>query len=146
MASPLEKTRKDPESIKVKILKAPRRIFGVYGFHGTSIRTVAQEMGIDIFTLHYPRGDKTDLYEAVVLDINHDLSQSLINVVKKMIHWLPRQDCLAISIDYLTDYLLAHLKIPNLILFRYFGKTREEAGIDFKVPDLVVALPVRYDL
>ena len=25
--------------------------------------------------------------------------------------------------------------ISNLIIFRYFGKTREEAGIDFKVPE-----------
>ncbi len=134
MASPLEKARKDPESVKAKILLAARRIFGVYGFHGTTIRMVAQELGMDISTLHYHWGDKRDLYEAVVLDINHDLGQNLINV-EKMIHGLALPDRLAISIDYMTEYLFAHPEISNLIIFRYFGKTREEAGIDFKVPE-----------
>ncbi len=134
MASPLEKARKDPESVKAKILLVARRVFGVYGFHGTTIRMVAQELGMDISTLHYHWGDKRDLYEAVVLDINHDLGQNLINV-EKMIHGLPLPDRLAISIDYMTDYLFAHPEISNLIIFRYFGKTREEAGIDFKVPE-----------
>ncbi|PKN75048.1 MAG: TetR/AcrR family transcriptional regulator [Deltaproteobacteria bacterium HGW-Deltaproteobacteria-10] len=134
MASPLEKARKDPESVKAKILMAARRIFGVYGFHGTTIRMVAQELGMDISTLHYHWGDKRDLYEAVVLDINHDLGQNLINV-EKTIHGLPLPDRLAISIDYMTDYLFEHPEISNLIMHRHFGKTREEAGIDFKVPE-----------
>lgn len=134
MVSTLEKARKDPESVKAKILLVARRIFGVYGFHGTTTRMVAQELGVDVSTLHYHWGDKRDLYEAVVLDINRDLGQNLINV-EKMIHGLPLQDRLAIAIDYMTDYLFAHPEISNLIIFRYFGKTREEAGIDFKVPE-----------
>ncbi len=134
MASPLEKARKDPESVKAKILMAARRTFGVYGFHGTTIRMVAQELGMDISTLHYHWGDKRDLYEAVVLDINNDLGQNLIKV-EKMIHGLPLPDRLAIAIDYMTDYLYLHPEISNLIIFRHFGKTREEAGIDFKVPE-----------
>lgn len=134
MTSPLEKARKYPESVKAKILMAARRIFGVYGFHGTTIRMVAQELGMDISTMHYHWGDKRDLYEAVVLDVNHDLGQNLINV-EKMIHGLPLPDRLAISIDYMTDYLFAHPEISNLIIFRYFSKTRDEAGIDFNVPE-----------
>jgi len=134
MVSPLEKARKNPESVKAKILMAARRIFGVYGFHGTTTRMVAQALGVDVSTLHYHWGDKRDLYEAVVLDINQDLSQNLIDV-EKMIHGLPLHDRLAIAIDYMTDYLFAHPEISNLIIFRYFGKTREEAGIDFKVPE-----------
>lgn len=134
MVSTLEKARKDPESVKAKILLVARRIFGVYGFHGTTTRMVAQELGVDVSTLHYHWGDKRDLYEAVVLDINRDLGQNLINV-EKMIHGLPLQERLAIAIDYMTDYLFAHPEISNLIIFRYFGKTREEAGIDFKVPE-----------
>jgi len=134
MASALEKARKDPESMKGKILTVARRIFGEYGFHGTTTRMIALEVGIDISTLHYHWGEKGDLYEAVVLDISKDLGQELIKVEKR-IHGLPLQDRLAISIDLMTDYLFAHPEISNLILFRYFGKTREEAGLDFKVPE-----------
>ena len=78
MASALEKARKDPESMKGKILTVARRFFGEYGFHGTTTRMIAQEVGIDISTLHYHWGEKGDLYEAVVLDISKDLGQELI--------------------------------------------------------------------
>ena len=88
MESPLEKARKDPESMKARILTAARKIFGEYGFHGTTTRMIAQEVGIDISTLHYHWGEKKDLYEAVILDINKDLGQSLIDV-EKIIHGRP---------------------------------------------------------
>ena len=134
MSTPLEKARKDPESMKARILTAARRIFGEYGFHGTTTRMIAQEVGIDISTLHYHWGEKKDLYEAVILDINKDLGQSLRDV-EKVIHGRPLAERLAISIDVMTDYLFEHPEISNLILFRYFGKTRHEASLDFSVPE-----------
>ena len=134
MASALEKARKDPESMKGKILTVARRIFGEYGFHGTTTRMIAQEVGIDISTLHYHWGEKGDLYEAVAVDISKDLGQELINV-EKIIHGMPLRERLDISIDRMTEYLFEHPEVSNLIFFRYFGRTRDEAGLDFKVPE-----------
>jgi hypothetical protein len=37
----------------------------------------------------------------------------------------------------MTDYLFEHPEISNLILFRYFGKTRDDAVLDIVVPELV---------
>ena len=62
MTTPLEKARKDPGSMKAKILKVARRVFGEYGFQGTTTRKIAQEVGIDISTLNNHWGDKADLY------------------------------------------------------------------------------------
>ena len=134
METALEKARKDPESMKARILNVARRIFGEYGFHGTTTRMIAQEVGIDISTLHYHWGEKKDLYEAVILDINKDLGQSLRDV-EEVIHGRPLAERLAIAIDDMTDYLFAHPDISNLILFRYFGKTRHDASLDFNVPE-----------
>ena len=106
MISPLEKARKDPDSMKAKILKAARRIFGEYGFHGTTTRLIAQETGIDISTLHYHWGDKANLYEAVILDITDDLKSELAEV-EKLIHGLPLAKRMEIAIDRVTDYLFA---------------------------------------
>jgi AcrR family transcriptional regulator len=134
METRLDKARKDPESMKARILAASRRIFGEYGFHGTTMRMIAQDVGIDISTLHYHWGEKKDLYEAVILDINKDLRQSLIDV-ERMIHGRELAERMAIAIDVMTDYLFAHPEVSNLILLRYFGKTRHESSLDFKVPE-----------
>jgi AcrR family transcriptional regulator len=134
MTTPLEKARKDPDSMKARILDCARRIFGQYGFHGTTTRMIALEVGIDISTLHYHWGVKKDLYESVVVDINKDLRQKLIEV-EKAIHGLPLSERLDISIDLTTDYLFEHPEISNLILFRYFGKTRSDGNIDSIIPE-----------
>ncbi len=136
MVSPLEKARKDPDSMKARILTKARRIFGEYGFHGATTRMIAEEVGIDISTLYYHWGEKGDLYEAVILDITEDLRQKL-SEVEDIVHSLPREIRLATSLDLMTDYLFEHSEISNLILFRYFGKTRDESILDFQVPELV---------
>jgi TetR/AcrR family transcriptional regulator, regulator of cefoperazone and chloramphenicol sensitivity len=136
MVSPLEKARKDPDSMKGRILSKARRIFGEYGFHGATTRMIAEEVGIDISTLYYHWGEKGDLYEAVILDITEDLRQKLAEV-EDIVHSLPREIRLATSLDLMTDYLFEHSEISNLLLFRYFGKTRDESILDFHVPELV---------
>ena len=134
MTTPLEKARRDPESMKARILAAARRIFGEYGFHGTTTRMIAREVGIDISTLHYHWGSKRDLYESVVVDINKDLRQKLAEV-EQAIHSLPLAERLAIAIDMTTDYLFSHPEVSGLILFRYFGKTRPAGNIDILIPE-----------
>ena len=134
MRTALEKARKDPESMKARILAAARDIFGEYGFHGTTTRMIAKKVGIDISTLHYHWGDKKDLYEAVILDMNRDLGRELIEV-EKNIHGRPLGERIKISINMMTDYLFAHPEISNLVLHRYFSKTRHEMIIDVKVPE-----------
>lgn len=134
MRTALEKARKYPDSMKARILAAARSVFGEYGFHGTTTRMIAKKVGIDISTLHYHWGDKKDLYEAVILDMNRDLGRQLIEV-EKSIHGRPLGDRLNISINMMTDYLFAHPEISNLVLLRYFSKTRHEMIIDFKVPE-----------
>ena len=145
MATALEKARKDPDSMKAKILTVARRIFGEYGFHGTTTRMIAKEVGIDISTLYYHWGEKGDLYEAVVLDIHEDLRQALVDV-EKIIHGKPLAERMDISIDMMTDYLFKCPEVSNLILFRYFGKTRNKESLDFHVPELVSDIARSMDL
>jgi TetR/AcrR family transcriptional regulator, regulator of cefoperazone and chloramphenicol sensitivity len=135
MVTPLEKARKDPDSMKGKILAKARRIFGQYGFHGATTRMIAEDVGIDISTLYYHWGEKGDLYEAVVLDINEDLRIKL-NEVENVIHGLPVPRRLGISLDLMTEYLFEHPEISNLILSRYFGKTRDESVLEFRMPEV----------
>ena len=136
MASSLEKAKQNPDSMKAKILTAARRIFGEYGFHGTTTRMIAKAVDIDISTLYYHWGEKGDLYEAVITDINDGMRQKLIEVEKK-IKGRPLAKRLEIAIDEMADYLFEHPEISNLTLFRYFTKTRHGSLIDFRVPEFI---------
>jgi TetR/AcrR family transcriptional regulator, regulator of cefoperazone and chloramphenicol sensitivity len=136
MATALEKARRDPDSMKARILKVARRVFGEYGYHGTTTRMIAGEVGIDISTLYYHWGEKGDLYTAVILDINEDL-RGRLREVEKVIHDFPLFNRMEIAIDMMTDYLFEFPEISNLILFRYFGKTRHDHTLDLQVPEFV---------
>ncbi len=122
--------------MKGRILEVARRIFGEYGFHGTTTRMIAQTVGIDISTLYYHWGEKGDLYEAVVLDIYEDLREKLIEV-EGLIRGKPLSERLEIAINEMTDYLFEQPEISNLILFRYFAKTRHASPLDFRVPEFM---------
>ncbi|HON39728.1 MAG: TetR/AcrR family transcriptional regulator [Desulfomonilia bacterium] len=137
METALEKAKKDPESMKARILAVARKIFGEYGFHGTTMRMIAKEVGIDISTLHYHWGEKKDLYEAVIIDINNDLGRKFVEV-EKIIHGRPLEERIEIGIDTMVDYLFLHPEISNLVLHRYFGKIRHEELVDFKVPEFTI--------
>ena len=118
--------------MKSRILQVARCFFGDYGYHGATTRMVAKEAGIDISTLHYHWGDKKDLYEAVVLDINKDLARSW-RMWKKRIHGRPLEERMTLAIDEMTEYLFKHREISNLVLFHYFSKTRDP--LDLRIPE-----------
>jgi TetR/AcrR family transcriptional regulator, regulator of cefoperazone and chloramphenicol sensitivity len=136
MASSLEKAKQNPDSMKAKILTAARKIFGEYGFHGTTTRMIAKAVNIDISTLYYHWGEKGDLYEAVIRDISEGLRHKLVEV-EKIVKGRPLAERLEIAIDEMSDYLFANPEISNLTLFRYFTKTRHGSIFDFKVPEYI---------
>ena len=45
MSSRLEKARKDPNSMKAKILSSARKLFGEYGYNDTTTRMIAYPCG-----------------------------------------------------------------------------------------------------
>ena len=136
MATPLEKARKNPDSMKAKILQSARKLFGKYGFHGTTTRMIASDVGIDISTLYYHWGEKGDLYESVVLDMNEGMRGKLIEV-ENIIKGRPLAERLQIAIDEMVDYLFDLPEISNITIFRYFTKNRHESNFDKRLPEFI---------
>ena len=122
--------------MKAKILMAARKIFGEYGFHGTTTRMIAKAVDIDISTLYYHWGEKGDLYEAVIRDINEGMRKKLMEV-EKIIRGRPLTERIEIALDEMSEYLFQHPEISNLTLFRYFTKTRHSSQLDFQVPEFI---------
>ena len=69
--------------MKARVLAAARKLFGQYGYHGTTTRMIAKEVGIDISTLYYHWGEKKDLFESVVVDVIDDYRAMIKNLETK---------------------------------------------------------------
>jgi AcrR family transcriptional regulator len=143
--SPLEKARQDPNSMKAKILASARRLFGEYGYSATTTRMIAKDVGIDISTLYYHWGEKQDLYEALIIDVNDEI-QNKFNEVEQKASGCSLTERLEISIDILCDYLFAKPEVANLILFGYFNKTPHDMALDIRVEDYTTNIAVAMGL
>jgi AcrR family transcriptional regulator len=145
MPSPLEKARLNPDSMKGKILAVARKLFGDYGYNGTTTRMIAGEVGIDISTLYYHWGEKQDLYEALITDINEEI-QMEFKEVEKNVKGKPLTERLEIAIDILTDYLFTHPEVSNLILNDSFNKSKPKTVPDIKIDDFTSNIAIAMDM
>lgn len=77
----LEPSKGDVPSARDRILEAAEASFANLGFHGTSMRAVAETAGVDSFRTHYYFGSKDELLRQVLLRrvgaFNQALSGSL---------------------------------------------------------------------
>lgn len=69
MPTPLERARSEPESQKAAILHGARRVFARRGYHGSSTRAIAAEVGVDVSTIYYHWGSKAELFDGVLEDL-----------------------------------------------------------------------------
>ena len=145
MPSPHEKARQNPDSMKAKILAIARRLFGDYGYNGTTTRMIAGQVGIDISTLYYHWGEKQDLYEALITDINEEIQQEF-KEVERQVKNRPLTKRLEIAIDILTDYLFQHPEVSNLILNDSFNKSKPDTIPDIKIGDFTANIAIAMDL
>ena len=145
MATPLEKARKYPDSTKAKILEKARRIFGEYGFHGATTRMIAEEAGIDISTLYYHWGEKADLYEAVIIDLNEGI-ETQFKIIERQARGRSLADRLGIAIDVMCDYLHETPEVSNLLLLGYFSKSKNEVSLDEKVAGHIANIAIAMGL
>lgn len=148
MPSPLEKARRDPGSMKARILESARKLFGEYGYHGVTTRMIAKKVGIDVSTLYYHWGEKQDLYEAVLTDINDEIRDKL-SEIERMVRGRPLDYRLGIAIDVMCDYLFLRPEASRLILFSYFSKTRTDSIIDARmtehIANIAIAMGLAFD-
>jgi len=145
MPSNLEKARKNPESNKARILNAARRLFGGYGFQGTTTRMIAKEVGIDISTLYYHWGEKADLYEAVITDLNEGI-EAQFAIIERQAKGRTLAERLDIAIEVMCDYLHETPEVSNLLLLGYFSKSKTEVSLDEKVAGHIANIAIAMGL
>ena len=145
MPSNLEKARRNPDSNKARILNAARRLFGQYGFQGTTTRMIAKEVGIDISTLYYHWGEKADLYEAVITDLNEGI-ETQFAIIERRAKSKSLAERLDIAIEVMCDYLHETPEVSNLLLLGYFSKSKTEVSLDEKVAGHIANIAIAMGL
>ena len=145
MPSPLEKARQNPGSKKAIILAAARRLFGQYGFQGTTTRMIAKAVGIDISTLYYHWGEKADLYEAVISDLNEGI-EAQFAMIEKQARGKRLAERLDIAIDVMCDYLHETPEASNLLLLGYFSSSKTNVSLDEKVAGHIASIAIAMGL
>jgi AcrR family transcriptional regulator len=145
MRTPLEKARKDPESMKARILVAARDLFSEYGYHGVTTRMIAKHVGIDISTLHYHWGDKENLYEAVIEDLNDEIEEKL-KEIERIVHGKSLAYRLEVAIDVMCDYLFNQPAVAKLVMFSHFLKTRSPGVLDQRLFEQVSNIAIAMGL
>lgn len=133
--------------MKARILASARMLFGEYGYNRTTTRMIAADVGIDISTLYYHWGEKLDLYEALITDLNDEILHKF-EEVEQQARGKSLSERLEISIDILTAYLFNHPEVSNLILYGYFNKTEpgNVPDIEIKIDDYTSGIAVAMDL
>ncbi len=145
MPTPLEKARKDPESMKARILFAARDLFAEYGFHGVTTRMIAKDVGIDISTLHYHWGDKENLFEAVVEDLNDEIERKL-KEIEKIVRGKSLAYRLEVAIDEMCDFLFVRPSVAKLVMFSHYMKTRTPGESNQRLFDQVSNIAIAMGL
>jgi len=145
MPSPLEKARRNPESMKARILESARKLFGEYGYHGVTTRMIAKEVGIDVSNLYYHWGEKQALYEAVLTDLNDEIRIKL-GEIEHLVRGRPIDYRLSKAIDIMCDYLFSRPEASRLILFSYFSKTRHDTVIDDRMTEHIANIAIAMGL
>jgi AcrR family transcriptional regulator len=67
---------------QIQILDAAERLFAMHGFHGASVRDIAQEADVNIAMISYYFGSKERLIEAIFLKRVLDVKNGLDELVK----------------------------------------------------------------
>lgn len=145
MPSPLEKARQAPDSMKAKILTAARALFGDYGYHGVTARMIAQAVGIDVSTLYYHWGEKQDLYEAVLEDLDDQIRAKLKDI-ERTVKGKNLGTRLTVAIEVMCDYLFASPEAAKLMLQCYFSKTRTDDNFEDRLTEHIANIAVAMGL
>lgn len=121
------KQEEKASSTKERILEQAVKDFGRYGYHGTTTRTIANNVGINISALHYHWGDKQDLYEAAVIYVNKQIAKTH-KQLGEQIRELPAEEKIKKSVNTMSDMLFSKTEYASLILFDSLLDTKE--GVD----------------
>jgi AcrR family transcriptional regulator len=110
-----------------RILVAARECFGRGGFHGTSLREVAQAAGVSKALIHYHFENK----ETLLLELERDVHREIAEEIRQIsLDRQPGLECAADALDKLAESIVSfqHL-VPVFLELAAVAVRREDLGL-----------------
>lgn len=126
MRSPLDEARRDPESLKAKIVRAARRVFARRGYHGATTREIAKQVGIDVSTLYYHWRSKQDLFDGVLEDLQLDFEACLRTWLSRGKD-LPFDECFDMAVEIIGSFL-GDRDVVRVLMYSIYDDENEEVS------------------
>lgn len=111
-----------------KILDASKKVFGEHPYHSASIRMIGKEAGIEHPLINYYYPSKSDLFEAVVSELEGFRLKNNIEWLKE-ISTMPVERSLSVYMDKFLDY---HYKNPDV--FRVYALNYAQPRLEEQIP------------
>lgn len=126
-----------------RILDAATELFSSRGYEATSTRTIADSVGLNIATVAYHVGAKSDLYREVLRRV-HLAQRDLVTTAAEQLATCepnPRATRLAMhrfADDYL-NFCVAHPEVPALWMRRWLSEGAEMSDIEHELAGPLIA-------
>lgn len=127
----------DSGQTRADILNAAERLFAAQGFTGTSIRQIAEEVGVNSAMVHYYFGKKPQLMHAVLTHVLEPLADGIASMG-------PGKDASLSDVARMfIDMASSHPNLPRLVVREVLlpGGQMREVFIEQFAPRLGGALP-----
>lgn len=132
-----------------RILSVAATLFAEHGYHGLSMRTLAAAVGLNVATIHYHIGSKSELYRAVFRRLA-ERERAIIAVYTQHVTDDDIADPDALRrrlnalVDALVDLTLEQPETPRLWLRRWLERDESpvalEAEVSLPLYDMALAL------
>jgi len=129
-----------PPSSRDRILAAASRLFAERGYDATSTRAIAEAVGLNIATVAYHVGGKSDLYREVMREAHvaqrDSVEQALTTLPADEASPAAARDGLHRFVDAYLGFCVAHPDVPALWMRRWLaeGEMLSELEAEFTGP------------
>ncbi|RMI35718.1 TetR/AcrR family transcriptional regulator [Nocardia stercoris] len=129
-----------PDDSRERIVAAATMLFAEHGYDGTSIRQIANQVGLNVATVAYHVGSKAELYQEVMRRAFAVEAQHLTRALALFLASAATDAAGAVRtlIGAYLDFCLAHTHIPALWMRRWLSDAAEVIGpeADYAKPQI----------
>ncbi|GAA4991372.1 TetR/AcrR family transcriptional regulator [Kitasatospora paranensis] len=121
-----------PDTSRERIFAAATRLFAAHGHDGTTTRQIAAEAGLNLATVNYHVGGKTELYREVMRRAHEAEQAALTGALAEFRSTAATSPTAAVAglLDRYLDFCIAQPHVPSLWMRRWLADAAEVSELE----------------